>query len=127
VWKRSLAVLGLGALLVVAAACDDGATPYVPDAADFERPPYARGIEVGRTYEYSLTTHCAIHQTGIDGTGWRASPPLDDGNGNPPAGWPNPRAIGELEILTRNQAVFTLGDLTATFVRDPTVEPVVCG
>jgi hypothetical protein len=108
------ALLGVAALVVVGVACDGGSPQR---ATDFKSPPYTRGIDVGRTYNYSLLTHCGIRQTRIDGTAWRASPPLDDGNGNPPEGWRNPAAVGRLKIVSKNKAIFTVKDLSATFVR----------
>ncbi|MDQ1447289.1 MAG: hypothetical protein QOC79_260 [Actinomycetota bacterium] len=111
----ALAVVAIAA--VVAALLRDSDAP-AQRATDFNSPPYTRGIEVGHTYEYSLGTHCGIHQTRIDGTNWRASPPLDDGNGNPPDGWSSGH-IGTLQIVSENTAVYTLGNgLTATFIRD---------
>ncbi len=86
-------------------------------ATDTNRPPYTSGIEVGRTYDYAMYTHCGIDKAKIDGTWWRASPPQDDRDGNPPAGWNG--AVGTLRIVSEDKAVFTLANgLTATYVRD---------
>jgi hypothetical protein len=112
--RQALIVLGVAALALAGVACDDGPNQ---SATDFNSPPYTRGIEVARTYNYSLMTHCGIEHTQIDGTEWKASPPLGDGNGNPPKEWPNGPVIGHLKIVSRYQAVFTYGDLSATFVR----------
>jgi hypothetical protein len=112
--RRTLTVLVVTLLAVAGAACDNGPSQ---SATDFKSPPYERGIEVGRTYNYSLLTHCGINQTRIDGTNWRASPPLDDGSGNPPSGWDNPSTTGDLRIVSKDKAIFTVGDLSATFVR----------
>jgi hypothetical protein len=113
----------VAALVVIVAAAAvallnryDGPTQ---SATDFNSPPYTRGIEVGRTYNYSLYTHCGIQQARIDGTSWRASPPLADRDGNPPKGWDTSGPIGTLKIVSENKAVYTLSNgLTATFVRD---------
>lgn len=112
--RRALTVLGVISLALAGVACDDGPTQ---SATDFNHPPYTRGIEVGRTYNYSLGTHCGINRAQVDGTNWKASPPLDDGVGDPPKEWPNGAVVGHLEIVNRNKAVFTFKNLSATFVR----------
>ena len=110
-----LIVAGSAAALVLTGGSDEPGQRW----SDFDRPPYTRGIEVGRTYEYSLSTHCGIHFAQIDGTGWRASPAVDDGNGNPPPRWATASSIGRLTVLNQNAARFTASNgLTARFVRD---------
>src|SRR5215207_7211510 len=69
---RMLAVLAVAALF----GCGSGSPARAPDA-DRMQPPYGPGLEVGRTYDYVLLTHCGIIQTQIDGTMWLADPPLD--------------------------------------------------
>lgn len=60
-------------------------------------------------HEYTLTTHCGIHELEHDGSWYvRDGGALDDGQGNPPEGWDNPSQQGELHIE---------GD-TATFTDD---------
>jgi hypothetical protein len=46
---------------------------------------------------FELYTHCGIHELSFDG-GWyeRTGGALDDGSGNPPAGWDNPYQAGTL-------------------------------
>jgi hypothetical protein len=84
----------------------------------FDQPPWAQGIEVSETYEYSVNPHCGITQARIDGTNWRADPPLSDGNGNPPEWWSG-SSVGDLRILDENTAVFRNDDgHQAVFVRD---------
>ena len=85
------------------------------DRVAFDRPPYALGVKVGKTYDYSLNAHCGIRDARIDGTNWRATPPL--GDGNPPRWWRG-RGVGRLKVVTRDKAVYTQGNLRATFVRD---------
>ena len=41
------------------------------------------------------------------GRWWRASLPLDDGRGNPPAGWGNPFTKGVIVLVHQDLAVFT--------------------
>lgn len=80
-----------------------------PAEADVnDEPPYGAGAEIGQTYEYVLYTHCGIEWARVDGMFWQSTP-LDDGSGNPPAGWGNPYDAGELEIIERNVAVYRGG------------------
>lgn len=121
----ALVAVGFAAALTVASVREpDGPAnrateptePATNSPVDFDRPPYTEGIEVGHIYNYSLNAHCGIHSAPIDGTNWRATPPLDDGNGNPPEGWRG--IIGKLQVVSHDKAVFTTDEgSTATFVR----------
>lgn len=56
---------------------------------------------------FALYTHCGVHELAFRGNYYvRAGGPLDDGQGNPPAGWDNPYQRGALTIYTA-RAVFT--------------------
>ena len=96
------------------AACRSGGVEW--PRTDLEKPPYAEGVEVGKTYDYSLPTHCGILNAMIDGTMWEADPPQIDG-ANPPAGWDDPTAKGTLRLLSEDRAEFVHGDKRATFRR----------
>ena len=93
---------------------------------DFEDPPWTEGIEVGRTYEYSVNAHCGVHVARIDGTNWRADPVIDDGMGNPPRGWEVLSGVGSLRILDGDTALFTNGGRSVRFVRDQLPDPPPC-
>ncbi len=99
----------------------------VPPRTDNE-PPYGAGVDVGETYDYVLNTHCGIEWTRIDGVWWRTTP-LDDGSGNPPAGWGNPYDSGQLQVVDETTAIYSGGpDVDVTFERTDLVEPpFVCG
>ena len=62
--------------------------------------------EIGQPYRHVLHTHCGIHETRFAGAWWDAQPELDDGNGNPPAGWQNPTQPGTMELMRRRTALF---------------------
>lgn len=48
---------------------------------------------------FELHTHCGITDLAFDGTRYsRVGGPLDDGSGNPPAGWSNPYQDGWLVL-----------------------------
>ena len=76
---------------------------------------------------YSLLTHCGIEWAKINGTFWRATRPLSDGHGNPPAGWGNPFQAGRLALIGRDTARFSSSAGGVTFKRTPRVNPpVIC-
>jgi hypothetical protein len=56
---------------------------------------------------YRLYTHCGIGDARINGRWYRASPPLSDGAGNPPAGWGNPYQLGTMRLTSERVAVFS--------------------
>jgi hypothetical protein len=60
----------------------------------------------GGAEPYQLYTHCGIRWARIHGTIWQATPPLSDGNGNPPPGWENPYQPGMLTIESSTTAEF---------------------
>jgi len=63
--------------------------------------------EIGRSYPYQLYTHCGIRWAYFEGRWWEASPPLDDGSGNPPRGWGNPFDMGRMELVNESLSRFT--------------------
>jgi hypothetical protein len=63
-------------------------------------------VETGHTVGYRLLTHCGVHSAKVNGSTFFAQPPLDDGNGNPPAGWGNPYDDGSLTLVDEHTAVF---------------------
>src|SRR5580704_4003624 len=80
-----------------------------------------------RAESYRLYTHCGIEWAKIEGTFWRATPPLSDGNGNPPAGWGNPFQEGNLAFRGRATATFSSPAGSVTFKRtDRARPPVLC-
>lgn len=91
----------------VVSGCGDDDRAEGPAQADVDNePPYGPGVTVGETYDYGLYTHCGIEWARIDGVWWR-TPPLDDGNANPPPGWGNPYDAGRLVIDTETTATYT--------------------
>ncbi|GAB3557644.1 hypothetical protein GCM10027405_02790 [Arthrobacter alkaliphilus] len=68
---------------------------------------------------FALFTHCGIYEARVQDTFFVADQPLDDGNGNPPAGWGNPYQSGTITV-TGQRAVFhdDLGH-TVTFHERP--------
>jgi hypothetical protein len=80
-----------------------------------------------RAESYRLYTHCGIEWAEIEGTFWRASRPLSDGNGNPPAGWGNPFQEGKLAFRGHATAEFSSPVVSITFKRtDRARPPVLC-
>lgn len=68
--------------------------------------PCADGAEISRPYPYTLYTHCGIRWAYFNGRWWEASPPLDDGSGNPPRSWGNPSDTGTMELVNEGLARF---------------------
>jgi hypothetical protein len=78
-------------------------------------------------YAYGLQTHCGIDWAFFDGRLWVADPPLDDGSGNPPDGWDNPRQVGFMGLRSHREAEFRAGDRRAHFrPAPPGFEPPGC-
>jgi hypothetical protein len=72
---------------------------------------------IGERYWHVLYTHCGIDGTEFAGRDWVAEPVLDDGNGNPPAGWGNPIQPGVMTLTSPDHAEFESrdGQLEAAF------------
>jgi hypothetical protein len=78
------------------------------------------GADIGRAYAGTMYTHCGIESYGFDGSTWLGDPPLNDGQGNPPAGWGNPGAKGTFTLTGADRAVFRAHNgRTAQFRRVP--------
>ena len=77
------------------------------------------GMATGRFGFYSLYTHCGIRFADFGGTRYYADPPLDDGNGNPPAGWGNPTEGGFIVVTDSEHAVYFGYIHSATFSMHP--------
>lgn len=93
-------------VLVVAAVTLIGATWI----ASRDRPQAAldqdADAQVGVRYEYALMTHCGVDFIRFDGRWWEATPHLDDGNGNPPAGWDNGIQQGAIQLVSADELRF---------------------
>ncbi len=87
--------------------------------------------------EFQIYTHCGVNGAMIDGRWWKVSPPLEDGNGNPPPPWNNGAQDGVLRFTSDDTAVFTAKgsgpdgaqnpELTVTLHRtDSTEYPFIC-
>lgn len=66
-------------------------------------------VAVGDTVPHFLYTHCGIRSTTFDGREWLADPPVDDGEGNPPAGWDDPPGLGTMTLEAEDRAVYRTG------------------
>lgn len=82
---------------VLACACSSAARP-VPSAT-----PSTVALAGS---PYSLYTHCGVREARIGHTYYLADHPLDDGQGNPPAGWGNPYQEGVITIPAPGIALF---------------------
>lgn len=93
---------GATAVIVICAAGCTAPASAVPGQP--LNSPAARNV--GATNPYDLYTHCGIREARIGNDYYVASPILDDGQGNPPAGWGNPSASGTMTINPDNTADF---------------------
>lgn len=58
--------------------------------------------------ELTLSTHCGIDELKFQGQWYeRVGGPLDDGSGNPPAGWDNPEQEGTVTRVDEATLLFT--------------------
>jgi hypothetical protein len=74
-------------------------------------------MPVGSRAAFTLFAHCGVEFTEIDGDTWRTKR-RDDGDGNPPAGWPG--AIeGTLTRPSENRAVFVSDAIPVVLVFRP--------
>jgi hypothetical protein len=85
---------------VIVAACGTASPPHaVPEAT--------AATATARSLPYDLYTHCGIDEARIGNRYFKATPPLSDGSGNPPAGWGNPYQAGTMTLVSVTEAVFT--------------------
>jgi len=68
-----------------------------------------KSLDVGATAEYDLYAHCGVQFTKIDGLTWRTRL-RDDGNGNPPPGWPQV-IHGKVERVAADTVIFSSDEI----------------
>ncbi|WP_422934109.1 hypothetical protein [Sinomonas sp. P47F7] len=66
-----------------------------------------------------LTTHCGIHEVRVGNTFYATDKILDDGNGNPPAGWGNPFQAGTITVTGQDAVFRDAAGHTVTFHARP--------
>jgi hypothetical protein len=67
---------------------------------------------------HTVSTHCGVVSTTVDGVLWLAEPRLSDDSGNPPAGWDENETAGLFVPETDNTARFRADSgVEATFTR----------
>lgn len=94
--RRCVLTLAVAATTSLAACSSSGHAARRPSG-----PPEPTGSA------YALYTHCGIHEARVGHTYYVADDPLDDGHGNPPAGWGNPYQQGTMATPTPGVAVFS--------------------
>jgi hypothetical protein len=75
-----------------------------PPAAQGNVPATTRTTAVS-SVPFDLFTHCGIYEARVQDKFFAAVQPLDDGHGNPPAGWGNPYQSGTITVADHS-AVF---------------------
>jgi hypothetical protein len=76
-----------------------------------------KAFDVGARTRYIVDAHCGVQFAKIDGYNWKTRL-RDDGNGNPPAGWPQ-RVEGVLSRVSKDKAVFTSDEIPQILVFHP--------
>ncbi|SDP39974.1 hypothetical protein SAMN04487914_11050 [Arthrobacter sp. ok909] len=69
-----------------------------PPAAPTNDPSASPTTTAASSNPFSLFTHCGIYEIQVQHTFFVADQPLDDGHGNPPAGWANPYQPGTITV-----------------------------
>lgn len=64
---------------------------------------------------FALFTHCGIYEAQVEGSFFVADESLDDGHGNPPAGWGNPYQAGTMTVEGPRAVFHDDGGHTVTF------------
>ena len=72
---------------------------------------------VGSSAPFAVYAHCGVEFATIDGTMWRTAP-RDDGQGNPPKGWPQ-SIPGTLTRPAVDRAVFAPAEMPVELVFEP--------
>ena len=119
-------VATVAALLGVISACATDTAP-TPSIKDPQPPPRIEGADPWQPFE--LYTHCGIDKSLIefDGEFWQAvgPGPLNDGNGNPPAGFGNPFDLGWIARTEDESAVYQSSRGVPLFLRRLDLQPNV--
>lgn len=99
-------------------AAETSVTATLPTAVPSAQPGMQTGTQTGTQtgpqqsssagawVPYSLYTHCGIDEAKVAGRWYRASPPLSDGQGNPPPGWNNPMQDGQVRVVSPTEVEF---------------------
>lgn len=114
------AALAVGLSLSACSSSDEPSESDGPEAAESSTGP-SRGpmddFPVGSSAPFAVYAHCGVEFAIIDGTTWRTAP-RDDGQGNPPKGWPQ-SIRGTLTRPADDRAVFTAAEIPVEFVFQP--------
>jgi len=109
--RSAISVLSLALLGVVVTGCSASESDSAKSASAHD------SMSVGARSAFTVFAHCGVEFTTIDGDTWRTRP-RDDGQGNPPAGWPD--AIrGTLTRQSEDRAVFTSDAIPVTLIFKP--------
>ena len=87
------------------------------DAARRRQPRPADSFPVGSSASFSVYAHCGVQFARIDGETWRTRL-RDDGDGNPPDGWPQ-SISGTLTRPADDRAVFSSDEIPEVLVFHP--------
>jgi hypothetical protein len=100
-----LVAIAVATISLAACSSSGPRTTAGAGSGDPIKPAPSSGLATGEV-PYSLYTHCGIREARIGETYYLADTPLDDGTGNPPAGWGNPYQPGTVTIPSPSVAIF---------------------
>jgi hypothetical protein len=94
-------VPGIAAAATTLAVLSGCAAPAAPQS----NVPTSPTTTAASSVPFALLTHCGIYEARVQAAFFAADQPLDDGHGNPPAGWGNPYQSGTITV-EGSRAVF---------------------
>jgi hypothetical protein len=99
-----VALLVCAALLAMAGCGEASGGGGTSGSGTSSTSPSAAGL--GAAEPHQLYTHCGVTWTQFQNQPWYASPPLSDGNGNPPPGFGNPVDHGTMRRISQHEAEY---------------------
>jgi len=105
-------IAAAAAALAVLSAC-------APPAAPQSNVPTSTPTTMVSGVPFTLLTHCGIYEARVQDTFFAAEQPLDDGHGNPPAGWGNPYQSGTITVEGHSAVFHDDSGHTVTFHERP--------
>ena len=94
-------IRGIGAAAAAIAVMSGCAAPAAPTNVA----PTSPATTPVSSVPFALLTHCGIYEARVQETFFLADKPLNDGHGNPPAGWDKPYQSGSITVAG-SQAIF---------------------
>lgn len=108
-------VRGIAAAATAAAMLSGCAAPAAPQSNVSASPTTTAALSA----PFALFTHCGIYEARVQDTFFVADQPLDDGHGNPRAGWDNHYQSGTITVEDQKAVFHDDSGHTVTFHERP--------